>query len=277
MDIPHPERIIFPGSGVTRRQLVEYYAAVGPVLLSYYRNRALTMVRWPHGLGGPHFFQRHPEGNSTQPITVDTVEQLIWWAARGTIEWHVPLNTLTAPNEHDWAVIDLDPPGSEWTPLMQAARIIQTLLDMLHVPHALKTSGRRGLHFFIRIEPENPGRVMAAIKALASIAVKTYPEVFTVERLKAKRQNKMYLDYLQNGPGRTMIGVYSVRSEEPGTVSCPLQPDDLHYPATHWTMERVSKRLRREGDLFSLVPAIPLVQVLSRGGIHVDHMAGDIG
>lgn len=267
--IPHPERVVFPGAGITRQQMVDYYRQMGPLMLPYYRNRALTLIRWPHGLGGSHFYQKHPDSNAAgdSPITVDSVEQLAWWAARGAIEWHVPLGTLSSPAQHDWAVMDMDPPGDDWMQVVGAARIMGHLLDVLSIPCAMKTSGRRGLHFFIRIEPEDAGRVILGLKAVAQVAVKTYPEVFTVERLKAKRQGKIYLDYLQNGAGRTMIGIYSVRALETASVSCPVRWTDLIFPPDYWTMSRVLLKVKEQGDWFAQLPAVPLTARLGERGL----------
>lgn len=251
--VSHPERILFPDIGVTRRQLMDYYAALSSVLLPHYISRALTVKRWPHGITGPMFYQKHVKLSQGQSvIQIHSPQQLLQWVALGTIEWHVPLGLMADPNKHDWAVFDLDPHHVPWHKVAEATRIMVKLLGLLHIPCILKTSGHKGMHIYVKIQPERHELVVQGCQLIANIAAKTYPQLLTLERLKAKRGARVYIDYLQNGYHRTMAGVYTVRAVPRGTVSCPVTWDEIGQEPEVWTMKRVIERVRCEGDLFDV-------------------------
>ncbi|WP_053959098.1 hypothetical protein [Sulfobacillus thermosulfidooxidans] len=272
LHVSHPERVLFPDIGVTRLDLLDYYAAVSSVILPHYSHRALTVKRWPHGIGGPMFYQKHERTrtNASQMIQIHTSKELLQWVALGVIEWHVPLALIEEPDLHDWAVFDLDPHEVGWEKVAEATRIMAKLLELLRLPYLLKTSGHNGMHIYMRIEPESYEIVTTACRLIAEIAVKTYPHLFTTERLKVRRGQRVYIDFLQNGYHRTMAGVYSVRAVKTASVSCPVMLDEVDILPTWWTMPRVIERIGRYGDLFGVfTPAISLRQHLEAQGIMV--------
>ncbi len=274
--VSHPDRVLFPDQGITKRQLMDYYAMVSSVLLPHYRNRWLTVKRWPHGLNGAMFYQKHTkvEGSKEEGlIHVHSAEDLLQWVARGVIEWHVPLALARDPHYHDWAVFDLDPYQVSWEQVVEAAGIMIRLLDLLEIPFVLKTSGRQGLHIYIKIHPELGRDVSLACQLIAQIAQQTYPHLLTLQRLKKHRGKRVYIDYLQNSGQRTMAGVYSVRAVPGACVSCPIRVNEMGRDPRWWTMNRVIEKIAREGDLFQVSsPGVSLTQHLRDRGISEDKL-----
>ncbi|PSR33508.1 MAG: DNA primase [Sulfobacillus benefaciens] len=261
--VKHPDRIIFPDMGLTRMEIMAYYDAIADVMIPHLMGRAITLKRWTEDIGGPMFYQKYWE---SQPIRIDNAHQLLQWVAQGTLEFHVPLGCLDRPHQHDWAVLDLDPPQDcLWSKVAEAAYAVALLWEKLAVPFVLKTSGGKGVHFYIPIEPQDHRSVVYWMKSLATLLAATFPESLTVERLKAQRGNRIYLDYLQNGSVRTMIGVYSMRATQAASVSTPVRLDELEYDPHHWTPARVLDRVAQVGDLFRIkTPRCRLGDVVER-------------
>ncbi|MCL6561627.1 MAG: DNA primase [Firmicutes bacterium] len=254
--IPHPTRVIFPEAAITREQMVAYYEAMSQWILPRWRNRAITLVRWPHGLQGPHFYQRHdPRLDPAQPIAIDSAEDLVYWAARGAIEFHVPLGQRDAPRLHDWAVIDLDPdPPASWAQVAEAAAILLRLFDQLKVAVYLKTSGKRGLHLFVAIAPTPAEAVTRALGELATAVAQRFSRLLTVERSVVRRQGRVYLDYLQNAGTRTMAGVFSLRATSRATVSTPIGRHELGKDPQFWTLSTVLAQASERAGYFPARP-----------------------
>lgn len=248
--ISHPERILYPESGITRAEVVSYYAEVAPYLLDQARGRLLTIKRWPHGVTGSMFYQKHSAPGV--PLVVDGTEELLTWVGRGALEWHAPLGTITDPLVHNWAVLDFDPhPPAGWSEVLTAAQVFKELLDLLEVPFLLKTSGQRGLHFYIFINPLDHRAVTAIVQRWAEMVVQSIPEIATLARLKRDRGPRVYLDYWQNGYARTMVMAYSLRATPSASVSAPITWDEIAHPPEYWTIKTVREHLMHFGNLFS--------------------------
>lgn len=256
MSVPHPERVLFPEAGITRRDLLAYYQRVAAVMLPHLRGRDLTLVRWPHGVTGKHFYQRHAEpGTADALIRIESATDLLRWVALGTIEFHVPLGRDPDPYLHDWAVVDLDPAaGVSWSRVAKVARLVLALLAKLDLTVYLKTSGEGGLHLYLPLAPAPHLEVVEAVRRLCRVVVGAVPEEATIERRVDARGQKIYLDYLQNGHRRTMAGVFGVRANAGAAVSCPIAAEELDTPPRHWTMERVLADLERRAALFPPAP-----------------------
>jgi bifunctional non-homologous end joining protein LigD len=275
--LPHPERVLFPQLGVTRAMLAAYYAAMAPYLLPHLRGRAITVRRWPKGVTGPSFYQKHPaprrpsapEAAAQRWIAIDTVDELVRWVGLGAIEFHVSLGPADQPHLHDWAVMDLDPnPPAGWPAVRQAAQAVARLLERLELPYRLKTSGGQGVHFYIPVAPGDPRVLTACMEALARLTAAALPDLTTVTRRVAERGGRVYLDYLQNGQHRTMAAVYGVRATPSASVSTPITLAELGFSPEHWTMERVLDRVARAGDRFAWTGArVDLPQRLAAWGL----------
>ncbi|MHB1610622.1 MAG: non-homologous end-joining DNA ligase LigD [Sulfobacillus sp.] len=252
IQITHPNKIVFPDLGLTRLELVAYYRKVGQLMIDHMKGRAITVKRWPHDIQGSMFYQKNVKVNgSISPIAIDEMTSLLQWVARGAIEFHVPLGLMSEPMRHDWAVLDLDPPlDAPWSQVHDGAILVSDLLDSIGVPFLLKTSGQKGVHFYVAIQPADQRQVVYWMQRLATLLVQSFPGWMTVERQRSLRGRRIYLDYLQNGFKRTMVGAYSLRALPNAAVSAPIRREELIYPPDHWTPDRVMRRVMELGDLF---------------------------
>src|SRR5699024_4118675 len=230
------------------------------------REKIITIIRAPDGVDGEHFFQKHlpdyapdfihsvaKEGESF--FLCDHLAALVWFANHGAIEYHVPFEKVghTQPDE---IVFDLYPPDPERFSLaIQAARLLKHLLDDLDLVSFVKTSGNKGMQIHIPIPEDSMTYEETAIltKAMAETMVNARPDIFTTERFKQNRQERLYIDYVQHAPGKTIITPYSPRLTNSGTIATPLYweevIDDLH-PET-FTIENVIDRVQTKGCPFA--------------------------
>lgn len=221
------DRVLFPEAGLCRADVMRYYERVADGVVAACQGRAVTVVRYPQGVAAAGFFQKYQErAGRRQPIRIEDPGELLSWVGLGAIEFHVPLGPSRADPrgaaDHDWAVMDLDPnPPAGWAQVVGAARVVATLFDHVGLPMRVKTSGRRGVHVMVPIEPLPAAQATVAMERLARVACTLWPEGVTVTRRVSGRGPRVYLDYLQNGSHRTMAAVYGVRAIEPAPVSWP--------------------------------------------------------
>ncbi len=221
------DRVLFPEVGLTRADLMRYYALVADGVVTACQGRPVTVVRYPRGVAAPGFFQKHElRGGCRQLIRIEDPVELLKWVGLGAIEFHVPLGPTAEERRgsvgHDWAVMDLDPnPPAGWACVVAAVRVVAALFDHVGLPMQLKTSGRRGVHVFVPILPTPPAETTLGMERLALVACTLWPGGLTVTRRVRDRGPRVYLDYLQNGARRTMAAVYGVRAIEPAPVSWP--------------------------------------------------------
>ncbi len=238
---------MFPEVGLRRIDLMSYYEQMAPRMLPYLEGRALTIIRWPDGIEGPCFYQRHPAPHT--PLLIADSAALIQWVARGAVEFHAPLGLAASPLIHDSAVLDLDPTWEiPWARVREGAGIVAEFFNLCGIPFALKTSGKRGVHFFIPIKSTPEHVIVYWMRRLATLLCDAFTERFTVERLKSRRWNRIYLDYLQNGQTRTMAATYSVRATSVASVSTPVRLEELVHPPDYWTPHKVLEQCAHQED-----------------------------
>lgn len=238
VSVPHPTKLLFPEVGLRRIDIVAYYDVVSSAMLPHLKGRALTLIRWPHGIEGPRFYQRHPTAEA--PLIISNKTDLLGWVARGALEFHAPLGPLGNPLIHDWAVMDLDPaPEMAWDQVREAGELVADFFTLCDIPFGAKTSGKHGLHFFIRIVPTTQRLTVYWIRSLATLLTGEFPDLFTIERLKNRRGARIYLDYLQNSGTRTMAAIFSLRATPMASASTPVTMKELKYPPEHWTPQYI--------------------------------------
>jgi bifunctional non-homologous end joining protein LigD len=266
--VGHLDRVLFPpGPGHrparTKRDLIRYYLRVSSHLLPHLAGRALTVTRWPHGIEGPSFFQKHlpaqgpavPEGRGQgpSPIVVREAADLAALAALAAIEVHAPLAPRDQPDRPDLMVVDLDPmPPAGWPQVQRAGRAVRTLLDGLGLLGIPKTSGATGLHVYVPIRPgADCRRVTLWARAVGMLLRAADPTAFTLVRRVAARRG-IYVDAGQNARGHTMAAPYSVRARPGAPVSTPLAWDEVaEVTPQELDMDVVPARLARQGDLMA--------------------------
>jgi bifunctional non-homologous end joining protein LigD len=221
--ITHPERPVWQDERITKLDLARYYEAVGQSFLPHVKNRLLTIVRCPDGAGGKCFYQRHLKGKRGY-FSFSSLEQVIGAVQIGAIEFHTWGATVDDAARPDRFTLDLDPgPGVAWKRLVEAARLAKTLLDRLGLASFLKTTGGKGLHIVVPVEPElGWDDVKGFTKAIADFLVRAHPGLFVANMAKSRRRGKVFVDYLRNGETASAVAAFSVRARPGATVSMPL-------------------------------------------------------
>ncbi len=263
------DKIFWPASGLTKGDLLRYYAAVAPVLLPVLDDRPLVMKRLPNGVRGQAFYQQRapedvPEGVRVQTLPDDEVPSrliggslisLIYMAQLAAISqdpWFSRVASLQCP---DFVAIDLDPmPGVTFEQVLDVARWVHEELDSLAVPGFPKTSGADGVHVYVPLQPGTRyDTALLFCQLLATLVAQKHPKDATVTRSVHARGRKVYVDYLQNVRGKTLAAAYSARGSDFAGVSTPLtwKEVDKGIEREAFTIETVPKRLAKVGDLWA--------------------------
>ena len=271
--ISNLEKIYWPKSAMTKYDLIDYYLAIGDIMVPHLKGRPQSLHRHPNGIDDEGFYQKDFENapdwmqsiriyskssdRDIEYLVCNTTASLLYLANLGCIEinpWNSRVGNLEAP---DYGIIDLDPPeGMDFGTVRKIALEFKTLIDILKIAGFCKTSGSKGLHIYV---PTGGGytyvEVRNFIKLLCHIVEQRLPDVATLERRINKRGGKVYLDYLQNRKGHTIASVYSVRPLPKAPVSAPITWDEINddlRPQT-FTMQNLPKRIAKVGNLFQPV------------------------
>jgi bifunctional non-homologous end joining protein LigD len=275
--VTNPKKVFWPGEGYTKGDLTDYYESVAPLLLPYLRDRPLVLTRYPDGIGGKSFFQKDaPEfvpswvrteriyskdaGREIDYFIVNDAETLRYVVNLGTIPLHLWSSRLGALDRPDWLVLDLDPKGAPFADVVAVARELHGILDDLGLPSHVKTSGATGLHVLVPLGARyshEEARTFARLLAL--LGVEAAPATSTIARPIQSRGGKVYIDFGQNGHGRTIVAPYSVRPLPRAPVSCPLRWSEVtaRLDPGRFTIVSVRERFRKVAD--------PLAPVLAGG------------
>lgn len=270
-------KVYYPDDGITKREFINYYAAVADLLLPHLADRPLSLRRYPDGISQPGFFQKNaaegfPAWMRTATIMAENHEErhqiiggeradLLYLSNLGCIDqnpWMSRLNTLDHP---DFILIDLDPYECPYTKIVEAALLIRRKLDQLELTGYPKTTGGNGLHIYVPLEPiytYDQSRGIAEI--LARLAAVERPDLFTLPRAIGKRDaGKVYFDYLQNARGKTISAPYVPRAHHGATVATPLEWRELRasLKPSDFHIRNAMERFDRTGDLFAGVLAKP--------------------
>lgn len=286
--VTNPSKVFFAARGETKLDLVRYYVTVGEAALRGVHDRPVVMKRYPDGAEGPSFFQKRvphnrpawlqtatvhfPSGRSAEEVCPADVAHLAWMANLGCIDlnpWPVRRADLDHPDE---LRVDLDPQeGVPFAAVRDVALLAREVLDEHGFCAFPKTSGSRGMHLVVPIEPRHGfGDVRRGALALARELERRRPDLATAKWWKSERGRRVFVDYNQNARDRTVASVYSVRAVPDARVSCPLTWEEVPDvdPAT-FTMATVPARLEHTGDPFSGVderryPLEPLLEMAER-------------
>jgi bifunctional non-homologous end joining protein LigD len=265
LKITHPERIVDASAGITKADLVRYYASVAEWMLPHLRDRPVAMVRAPEGIAKELFFQKHAERTgmpgltahdrrlwSAHPplLTVDTADALLSAAQMNVVEFHTWNSTVQRLDKPDRVIFDLDPgEGVKWAHVQEAALLVRTLLTELGLEAWLKTSGGKGLHVVVpltrRLDYES---VKSFSRAFVRYLAKTIPERFSATSGPANRIGKVYVDYLRNGMAQTTVTAFSARARPGMGVSMPVSWEQLSElkSGAQWTVQTAREYLSFE-------------------------------
>ncbi|MFI0989588.1 non-homologous end-joining DNA ligase [Streptomyces exfoliatus] len=270
--VKRADKEIFPGDGITKKDLAEHYRRVARRMLPHLRGRPLMLERHPDGVGGGRFMQKDtpdhfPEwihraelpkegGTVTYPVC-DDLATLLYLADQACVTPHRWLSRADRPDRPDRLVFDLDPPGDDFDQVREAAALVHELLDELELPTVLMTTGSRGLHVMVALDRRADfDEVRAFARDVAGLLADRHPDRLTTAARKQARGDRLYLDVQRNGYGQTAVAPYAVRALPGAPVATPVSWEELDDPrltARRWTLATIGDRLT-EGDPWREVP-----------------------
>jgi len=265
------DKRFWPELGITKGDLIQYYADVAPVLLPHIRDRAMVMKRYPHGAHGEFFFMKrapsprpdwirtcridHDSGNVIDFPVIDDLPSLLWVINLGCIDlnqWYARCDDVDRP---DYVHFDLDPgEGAGWEQVLESGRILREALTGIEMAPLVKTTGSRGLHVYVPIvRGPTQKDVWTFAKAIAVELAAGHPKLMTSEYKVAKRPHgRVLVDYNQNAWGRTLASIYSVRPRPKAPVSAPVTWKEIDKGCSieDFRLDNVRTRIAKVGDLW---------------------------
>lgn len=276
------DKVLYPGTGTTKAEVIAYYQAIAPVLLPHLADRIVTRVRFPNGVEGGQFFEKNAPGGApewvrtqrvahddlTDYVLVEDLPTLVWLANLAALELHVPQWRIADATVNDGVVVtepeplvrsvvvDLD--QGEGTTIVDGAKAAMICGEILAsdglVPHA-KTSGSKGIQVYAACAPAPAEDALAYVRSVGERAAAAHPDTFVLVQTKSKRDSRILIDYLQNKAARTTVAPYSMRGRARPTVSTPVTWDEVAAVASptdlSFTIDEVLARVAEHGDLFA--------------------------
>ncbi|MBI2706231.1 MAG: ATP-dependent DNA ligase [Actinobacteria bacterium] len=267
VDVTHPGKVFFTARQESKLDLVNYYLAVEEPLLRAMRGRPVLMQRFPHGTSGSNFFQKRvpdrrpdwlqttmvstPNGTLSRALVVADIAHVVWAVNLACLGFHVWPYHANDPEHADELRIDLDPqPGTNFENVREAAAEVKRLLDEIGITAYPKTTGSKGIHVYVRLQPKwSAYQVRASAVALARELARRRPDILTDAWWKEERGQRVFIDFNQNAPHKTVFGAWSVRARVGAQVSTPFTWDELEtiHP-DGVTIANVPARVRERGD-----------------------------
>jgi bifunctional non-homologous end joining protein LigD len=286
--ISNPGKVLYPATGFTKRQIIDYYTKVSTVLLPHLKNRALTLKRYPDGVESDYFYEKQCPSyrprwmrvarvwSKTRQRTihfcvVNDLPALVWVANLANIELHASLARSKRTEQPTALVFDLDPgPGTQVVDCARVAIWLRRLLDVLILKCFPKTSGSRGLQVYVPLNtPVTFDETKTFAKHVASMIAQARPDKTVITMSRKQRLGKVFIDWSQNDHHKTTVTVYSLRAMNKPTVSTPLRWQEVEQSLTTRSMKPLTfgpketlKRVRALGDLFE--PVLSLKQRLPK-------------
>ena len=264
VQISHPDRIVYPGYGVTKLDLARYYESVAEWVMPYVERRPLTLVRCPDGQARPCFYQKHI--NATMPkdvhgvkikekdgtdtyLAVGNITGVVSLVQMGVLEFHPWPAREDKVERPDMLVFDLDPAEDiEWKAVVQSAKDVRDCLDMVGLQSFLRTSGGKGLHIAAPLSRRNTwDELKEFARGVADTMMRAAPDRYVVNMSKAKRRGKIFVDYLRNQRGATAVASYSTRARPGAPIATPLAWEELStkLKPNMYTVENIHQRLAK--------------------------------
>jgi bifunctional non-homologous end joining protein LigD len=269
--LTNPTKLLFHDTDISKADVHAYYRDLADVMLPHLAGRPLALQRWPNGIDHMMWFQQNappkvPEFVRLIPIAdrqhvvVENVETLEWLANLAALTLHqwsshaakgTSLKSLDRP---DYVVFDLDPGEGSFAHLISVATTLRRVLEDLELETVVKTSGKRGLHVLLPLARKNTHEeAVAFAEKIANAVASACPKIATTERMKNKRGGRLYVDYLQNGKGKTIVAPYTIRALPGAPVSTPIKWSEVtaKLDPSKFTITSVRKRLDKFGDLLA--------------------------
>ena len=267
VEITRPDKVLFPKDGITKRELVEYYRRVAPVMLPHLSGRPISMERYPDGIQSQGFFQKkaafyyprwiktvsvRKQNGSVRHVICDDAATLVYLANQAVITPHTWLSHADRPDNPDQLIFDLDPPDGDFRGACAAAKGLRALLGERKLAAYVKSTGSRGLHVLVPLKGgAGFDEVRAFAREVAAQLVRSAPERLTTDIRKTKRRGRIFVDTGRNAYAQTAVAPYAVRPLDGAPVAAPLEWHELDDPkldAGRLNIRNVLDRLDATGD-----------------------------
>lgn len=287
MEISNPDKVLFPDAGLTKRDLVEYYQSVGDRMLQFVADSPLTLERYPNGIDKKGFRQKNAsdhfpdligrveipkrdDGVTTYP-TVDSVEGLAYLANQGTITFHPWTSRLPDLSTPNFLVLDLDPTEGDVDGVRHVAKTARSVLEAFDLDSMLVTSGSKGFHIWVPIEPSHDFDTVGPVARALSGLVVDQDERATTEFLKEDRAGRVFVDWLRNAPGSSIASPWSVRTRPQAPVATPIPWEDLdHTTPDQWKLPDVERAPEVALPSGRTLDHPPIVEAARRAGVDLE-------
>lgn len=270
VNVSNEDKVLFPDSGITKGDLIDYYETVAETMLPHLKERPLALHRFPDGLEGSGFVQQRVSDHFPDWLETERVQRadessgsvehpvcnklatLVYLADQAAISLHRWLSRRDKLDSPDLLVFDLDPSTDAFAPVVDAAhRVVEFMEELGASPHIM-TTGSRGLHVVMPLRRDDDfDEVRSVAQRMAGVLADRYPDDLTIEHRKRKRGKRIYLDVLRNAYGQTAVAPYSVRARPGAPVATPLYPEELEDPDLRpdgFTINDLPGRLEKRGD-----------------------------
>jgi bifunctional non-homologous end joining protein LigD len=245
MEVSNADRVVFPADGITKGQVVAHYESHAPRMLPFVTDRALTVERYPKGIGEKGFMQKNApdhfgadlidrhevpkeEGGTTVYPVIRDASGVVAFANLGVITFHAPPVTLSDETHPDWAIWDLDPPAGRFDLARRAARAMRELLEGFGITTVLMTSGSNGYHLRAYLTTTTVAGTVAEIaRGTAALGEAAHPDLLTLAFRKKDRGDRVFVDWLRNAPYSTSVVPWSLRARDGAPVAVPISWDEL--------------------------------------------------
>jgi bifunctional non-homologous end joining protein LigD len=282
LSLSNLDKVMYPETGFTKGQVIDYYTRIAPVLLPHLHDRPLTLKRYPNGVEGGHFYEKQcpshrPDWVRSEPVELssktiefcicDDLPTLVWLANLADLELHPSLSKVPEVERPTLMAFDLDPgPGTGLVECCEVALLLRDALARLELDCFPKTSGSKGLQIYVPLNVDDVDYdhgTKPISNALARHLESEHPNLIVSQQKKELRKNRVLIDWSQNDEHKTTVSVYSLRARERPTVSTPLSWDEVEEgdaDALVFEAEDVLARVEESGDLFA--PVLELQQRL---------------
>jgi bifunctional non-homologous end joining protein LigD len=275
LSLSNLDKVMYPETGFTKGQVIDYYTRVAPVLLPHLHDRPLTLKRYPDGVEGGHFYEKQcpshaPDWVRSEPVELssktiqfcvcDDLPTLVWLANLADLELHPSLSKVPEVERPTLMAFDLDPgPGTGLAECCEVALILREALARLKLECFAKTSGSKGIQVYVPVNVDDVdydhGTKLLS-NALARHLEAEHPKLIVSSQRKELRKDRVLIDWSQNDEHKTTVGVYSLRARDRPTVSTPLSWDEVEEgdaDALVFEADDVLARVEEHGDLFAPV------------------------
>jgi bifunctional non-homologous end joining protein LigD len=264
--ISHPDKVLFPDDGITKYEMADYYARIAPVALRHYKDRALSMHRFPDGIGEDGFFQKQigdyfpdwidrvtlpKEDGEVDYVVADNEATLVYLAQQGCITPHLSLSRIDRPHHPDRMIFDLDPSDDDFGKVRRTAMHLKKMLDRMALNAFVKTTGSRGLHIVVPLDRKADFEAVREFThALCKRVAEEDPELMTTEQRKDKRGDRVFLDDLRNAYGQTAVAAYAVRARAGAPIATPIRWEEVDgdLDPRRYRIDNIFRRMSQVDD-----------------------------